>query len=141
MSTPFGDCVDGQVRLVGGNNNSIGRVEVCVNNAWGTVCNARFGTNEARVICRQLNFSDSGNFPLLTLDVCLYVFYMCDHVSGYKSIQNSFGVNSGPIFLENLDCSGLERNLIDCSHSTIGTHQCDHTRDAAVQCYGTYVHT
>lgn len=62
--------------------------------------------------------------------VCVYV------IQGYKSVPNSFSTNSGPIFLENLACSGLEQNLIECPHSTIGTHQCDHSRDAAVQCYG-----
>lgn len=55
-----GNCNDGEIQLVGGQNITLGRVEVCVNNAWGTVCNSRFGTNEARVICRQLQFNDSG---------------------------------------------------------------------------------
>jgi len=63
--TVAGNCTDGEVRLVGGNNRSLGRVEVCINNAWGTVCNARFGTNEARVICRQLTFDDKGIAILL----------------------------------------------------------------------------
>jgi len=52
--------MDGEVRLDGGSNSSLGRVEVCINNAWGTVCSTRFGTNDATVICRQLNFSDTG---------------------------------------------------------------------------------
>ena len=60
LSTLFGNCSDGQLRLVGGANSSLGRVEVCVNNAWGTVCNSKFGTNEARVICRQLGYSGNG---------------------------------------------------------------------------------
>lgn len=57
VSTPIGNCRDGDVRLVGGSNNTIGRVEVCINRAWGTMCNRRFGTNEALVICKQLGFS------------------------------------------------------------------------------------
>ncbi len=55
-----GNCTNGQVRLVGGENVTLGRVEVCINNAWGTVCNSRFGTNEAKVICNQLDFSNTG---------------------------------------------------------------------------------
>ena len=51
-------------------------------------------------------------------------------------MENSFGSAFGPIFLENLACSGLEANLLDCPRSVIGTHQCDHTQDAGVQCYG-----
>lgn len=38
-----------------------GRVEVCVNNAWGTVCERNFGTPEAKVVCNQLQgFSSEG---------------------------------------------------------------------------------
>ena len=48
-------------------NSSLGRVEVCYNNAWGSVCNSRFGTNEAIVICRQLGFSDTGKMVQVIL--------------------------------------------------------------------------
>ena len=58
-STPMSACMDGDVQLVGGANSTLGRVEVCINNAWGTVCDRRFGTNEASVICRQLGFDTS----------------------------------------------------------------------------------
>ena len=47
-----------------------------------------------------------------------------------------FGSASGPIFLENLACSGTESKLLDCPHGILGTHQCDHSKDSGVQCYG-----
>ena len=55
-STPYADCVHGSVRLVGseGEDFSEGRVEVCVNNAWGTVCNELFTPEDAEVVCGQL---------------------------------------------------------------------------------------
>ena len=53
-STPAGNCTDGALRLVGGNNPAEGRVEICINNAWGTVCDDRFTKEEAVVACRQL---------------------------------------------------------------------------------------
>ena len=34
--------------------NLQGRVELCLNNAWGTVCNSTFGSEELQVICTQL---------------------------------------------------------------------------------------
>ena len=34
----YSNCVDGDVHLVGGASKYQGRVEVCLNRAWGTVC-------------------------------------------------------------------------------------------------------
>ena len=53
-------CTTGVVRLVGSSYTYQGRVEICVNNTWGTVCDDGFGSSDARVVCRQLGYS-SGN--------------------------------------------------------------------------------
>lgn len=47
-----------------------------------------------------------------------------------------FGIASGPIFLEYLSCTSDELNILDCPRDILGLHECDHSMDAGVQCYG-----
>ena len=108
-------CETGEVRLVGGASNLEGRVEICINETWGTVCDQMWGMQDANVACRQLGFQPSGAMP--TYDA-------------------SFGAGTGRIWLNSLLCSGVEGRLIDCSRATIGSSDgCNgHSDDAGVRC-------
>lgn len=57
---PGGACTTGSIRLVGGTAPYRGRVEVCVNGTWGTVTDDAWNDRDARVVCRQMNFSTAG---------------------------------------------------------------------------------
>ena len=53
-------CTYGQLRLVDGSIPNEGRVEICINNVWGTICDDDWGDNDATVVCRQLGYSTTG---------------------------------------------------------------------------------
>ena len=55
-------CATGQLRLMGGNIPNEGRVEICMNNVWGTVCDDLWSNRNAMVVCRQLGYSAQGTF-------------------------------------------------------------------------------
>lgn len=49
--------MDGDIRLEGGEESEYtrdGRVELCFNDAWGTVCDTSFSIRDAEVACNQL---------------------------------------------------------------------------------------
>ena len=50
-------CVNGDIRLQNGTQPFNGRLEICLNGTWGTICNNQFGGVDASVACRQLGFS------------------------------------------------------------------------------------
>uniref|UniRef100_A0A452SEM3 SRCR domain-containing protein n=1 Tax=Ursus americanus TaxID=9643 RepID=A0A452SEM3_URSAM len=104
-----------ELRLVGGPGRCSGRVEVLHQGAWGTVCDDLWDLNEAEVVCRQLGCGRA--------------------VSALGKAH--FGPGSGNIFLDNLQCSGLEHYLGQCAHSGWSEHNCDHHEDAGVICSGT----
>ena len=104
--------ITARVRLVGGSNTREGRVEIFLNNQWGTVCDDGWTTTEANVVCRQLGFG-------LAVAAKSAAF---------------FGRGSGDILLDDVSCSGSERSLDLCSHRGVGTHNCRHEEDAGVIC-------
>ena len=61
INIQMSDCSDGDLQLIGGNNTREGRVEVCFSKVWGSICPTFYGSEDAALICRQLN-ETSRNF-------------------------------------------------------------------------------
>ena len=63
---------------------------------------------------------------------------MCRQL-GYRQASQAFsgashGQGTGPIWMDDLACSGSESHIYDCRHRGWGKHDCTHSRDASVQC-------
>ena len=60
VTVVVGSCNDTSVRLINGQTETEGTVELCRNGAWGTVCDDFWDNREAEVVCRQLGFQTEG---------------------------------------------------------------------------------
>jgi hypothetical protein len=122
-STEAGDCETGDVRFSNSSDNSDegsrqGTLQLCINNAWGTVCSDNlFDNTDAGVFCDKLEgFTSDGAAEL-------------DAVP-----QTS---TTAPLFLSSLHCVQGDQSLLDdCSHDRLGLASCDEDDGLAVaECF------
>ena len=105
------------MRLVGGRDNSEGRLEVNNEEVWGTVCSDGFDRNDANVVCKYLGRPG------------------VEEVYSAADIQNIQSAQDSPIWLSDLECTGQEDNPFTCSQKVMKHHtNCDHNQDVAIRC-------
>ena len=55
-------CSDGEIRLVDGEKETEGRVDVCFSKRWGTIGSDGWTETESNVICNDLGYEFTGKF-------------------------------------------------------------------------------
>ncbi|KAI1242152.1 scavenger receptor cysteine-rich type 1 protein M130, partial [Lamprotornis superbus] len=106
-------CIDREkLRVIGGEDECSGRVEMWHQGSWGTICDDTWDVADANVVCRQLGCGSA--------------------VSALS--EAAFGEGTGPIWLEKVHCKGTELSLWDCPAKPLSGKNCDHKEDAAVNC-------
>ena len=95
---------------MGTNSHYYGRVEVYHDGEWGRICGDGWDFVDATVVCRELGFGSSS----------------------YRTAN--FGQGTGPIWLNNVSCTGNELSLTDCGHPEMIIGNCTNLNDAGVYC-------
>ena len=125
-------CENGTVRLYsesGSYFRRYGRVQVCVNNIWGTVCDHFWDDHDASVVCRMLGYSPHGR----PIQILCITSDMCTNV-GASALTDLFTEGTWYIHINDLNCTGNESSIWNCPMNGLADYSCYHYDDAAVIC-------
>ena len=133
-------CSEGDVRLCGGRSPLEGRVEICFNKKWGRVCDDSWSTSDGNVVCRQLGFSPNGNIELYATGIAYIIVSFISLINAPSTtgavvhLSATFGQGIGPVWLNDVHCSGTESRLENCFNNRVRHHFCFRFEESGVIC-------
>ena len=103
-----------------GSSSTEGYVEVfnITNGQWGGICDNSFNILDAHVICKMLGFNTS---------IVALTNGAADELYGTAPSGSNF-------VLDNLDCTGSEKSVFDCSLTGELSDVCEASHIAGVKC-------
>ena len=127
----------GDVRLTHFGMDTKGRLEVCYDGYWGSVCRDYYSDDTiAAVVCRKLGYFAAGQW----IATCRRPHLFFCHIHTFVFPGRMFSVYEGPpyipIVLDDLSCTGKETSLLSCCHIR-GLHNCYAT--IGIECAGMYM--
>ena len=120
---------EGAVRLVDGTVPYRGRVEICEERRWRSICSERWDINDATVVCRQLGY------PAEILYRILGPYTIAIENTGAQAFccgEYGNGPEEQPVLRDYFNCRGNEKNLSEC-YKSLGS-ECNHSQDVSVIC-------
>ncbi|KXJ07532.1 Deleted in malignant brain tumors 1 protein [Exaiptasia diaphana] len=90
-----------------------GILQIFHNNKWGTICDDGWDMTDTNIACKQLGYERAVTFK---------------HV----------GQGTNTIWLDEVDCNGVESTVDQCHHRGWGKHDCDHSEDVGIVCNSVY---
>ncbi|XP_064613916.1 neurotrypsin-like [Liolophura sinensis] len=85
-----------------------------MNGVWGTVCDDDWDLRHANVVCRELGYSGARR----------------------ATKKGHFGRGQGPVWLDDVRCTGAESSLFSCGRASSQVNDCGHNEDAGAVCTG-----
>lgn len=109
------------VRLLGGKTDTEGRLQVKINNEWGTVCNYGWNIKDAALVCHQLG-----------LALNPYDWYL-------ERNEIPDAGTSERVILSNVQCEDHDIDITKCRAERRDDFEnsCPHENDVGVRCYKT----
>ena len=129
-----------RLRLTQYASNKIGRLEVCHNGIWGTVCGIGATDAIAKVVCRELNHAAEGWKASTRLFIHSHYLSVILH-AGTLHTEITLDVyleHVAPITQVNFMCRGNEGSLTECVFDGQNGDEkyCTHDNDIIIFCTG-----